>query len=217
MAIITTGNNFGATDAVTSTTLNNIANAATFDDPVDGTSLELKVDGKLGIKDAGVTKAKMENVANLRVLGNTSGSAVAPQEVEILDDDTMATATDTTLATSESIKAYTDSRTSDPARNYNSLTHSTVSGNTQQNTTGRPLWVSFTLYTTDNTDFLIGEISPNSSMSPYTRIGQMRIHSDAESDSGAQVTMIVPDQWYWKYTFLANQGAQEMVHCSFML
>jgi hypothetical protein len=59
MAIITTGNNFGATAAVTSTTLNNIANAATFDDPVDGTSLELKVDGKLGIKDAGVTVAKL--------------------------------------------------------------------------------------------------------------------------------------------------------------
>ena len=57
MAIITTNGSFGATAAVTSTTLNNIANAATFDDPVDGTSLELKSDGKLGIKDAGVTAA----------------------------------------------------------------------------------------------------------------------------------------------------------------
>ena len=81
MAIITTGNNFGATDAVTSTTLNNIANAATFDDPVDGTSLELKVDGKLGIKGAGEG---------------------------VIDDDTMGTATATNLATSESIKAYVD-------------------------------------------------------------------------------------------------------------
>ena len=81
MAIITTGNNFGATAAVTSTTLNNIANAATFDDPVDGTSLELKVDGKLGIKGAGEG---------------------------VIDDDTMATATATNLATSESIKAYVD-------------------------------------------------------------------------------------------------------------
>ena len=114
MAIITTGNTFGATDPVTSTTLNNIANAATFNDPVDETSLELITSGvgligKLGIKDGGVTKAKIENVANLRVLGNTSGSVVAPQEVEILDDDTMATADAATLATSESIKAYVDS------------------------------------------------------------------------------------------------------------
>jgi len=112
MAIITTGKTFGTTDAVTSVDLNNVANAATFNDPVDETSLELITSGtnigKLQIKDAGVTKAKIENVANLRVLGNTSGSAVAPQEVEILDDDTMDTADATTLATSESIKAYVD-------------------------------------------------------------------------------------------------------------
>lgn len=112
MAIITTGKTFGTTDAVTSVDLNNVANAATFNDPVDETSLEVITSGtnigKLQIKDAGVTKAKIENVANLRVLGNTSGSSVAPQEVEILDDDTMATADATTLATSESIKAYVD-------------------------------------------------------------------------------------------------------------
>jgi len=72
MAIITTGNNFGATDAVTSTKLNNIANAATFvAGAVDGTSLELITGGsdagKLGIKDAGVTAAKLATnlVANL--------------------------------------------------------------------------------------------------------------------------------------------------------
>ena len=87
MAIITTGNSFNPTDTVTSVELNNIANAATFDDPVDGTSLELKVDGKLGIKDAGVSFAKL---------------------ADVIDDDTMGGATDTTLATSESIKAYVD-------------------------------------------------------------------------------------------------------------
>ena len=59
MAIITTNGSFGATDAVTSTTLNAVADAATFSDPVDNTSLELKIDGKLGIKDAGVTAAKL--------------------------------------------------------------------------------------------------------------------------------------------------------------
>jgi hypothetical protein len=59
MAIITTNGSFGATAAVTSTTLNAVADAATFSDPVDGTSLELKVDGKLGIKDGGVTAVKL--------------------------------------------------------------------------------------------------------------------------------------------------------------
>jgi hypothetical protein len=59
--------------------------------------------------NSSITKAKIENVADMKVLGNTSGSATAPQEVSILDDDTMATASATTLATSESIKAYVDS------------------------------------------------------------------------------------------------------------
>ena len=109
MAIITTNGSFGATAAVTSTTLNAVADAATFSDPVDGTSLELKVDGKLGIKDAGVTKAKIENIsAPLRVLGRTTAGAGVPEEVTINDEDDMANASAITLATDESIKAYVD-------------------------------------------------------------------------------------------------------------
>lgn len=63
MAIITTGQAFTATGPVTNTKLQDIASKATFNDPVDGTSLELITlgtnDGKLGIKDAGVTAAKL--------------------------------------------------------------------------------------------------------------------------------------------------------------
>ena len=119
MAILSTGNTFGATDTVTSTKLNNIANAATFDDPVDETTLEKHTDGKLRIKASGVgttqiapssvTKAKIENVANMKVLGNTSGSATAPQEVDVLDEDDMTSDSSTALATQQSIKAYVDS------------------------------------------------------------------------------------------------------------
>lgn len=84
---------------------------------VDDSTIELSNDA-LSIKDDGVTtakilnsnvtKAKIENVADMKVLGNTSGSAAAPQEVTINDTDTMSDASDTTLATSESIKAYVD-------------------------------------------------------------------------------------------------------------
>ena len=118
MAILSTGNTFGATDTVTSTKLNNIADAATFDDPVDDSTLELHTDGKLRVKASGVgttqiapssvTKAKIENVANMKVLGNTSGSATAPQEVNILDEDDMSSDSSTALATQQSIKAYVD-------------------------------------------------------------------------------------------------------------
>ena len=63
MAIITTGQTFTASDIVTNTKLQDIASEAKFNDPVDGTSLELitlgTTDGKLGIKDAGVTAAKL--------------------------------------------------------------------------------------------------------------------------------------------------------------
>lgn len=59
MAILSTGNTFGATDTVTSTKLNNIANAATFDDPVDNSTLELQDNGKLRVKDSGITPAKL--------------------------------------------------------------------------------------------------------------------------------------------------------------
>lgn len=132
MAILSTGNTFGATDTVTSTKLNNIANAAEFDDPVDDSTLELHTDGKLRIKANGVgttqiasstvTKAKIENVANMKVLGNTSGSAAAPQEVSVLDEDDMSSDSATELATQQSIKAYVDAH----VPTYIALTGGTV-------------------------------------------------------------------------------------------
>ena len=51
MAILSTGNTFGATDTVTSTKLNNIANAATFaSGAVDNVSTELS-GGAIVVKD----------------------------------------------------------------------------------------------------------------------------------------------------------------------
>ena len=84
-----------AADAVEGTMLNS--------NTVDDSTIELSSD-TLSVKDSGITKAKIENVANLKVLGNTSGSAAAPQ-VTINDTDNMSNASATTLATSESIKA----------------------------------------------------------------------------------------------------------------
>lgn len=79
---------------------------------VDDSTIELSSD-TLSVKDSGITKAKIENVANLKVLGNTSGSATAPQEVTINDTDDMSDASATTLATSESIKTYVDTEIAD--------------------------------------------------------------------------------------------------------
>jgi hypothetical protein len=52
----------------------------------------------------------LASIANLRALGNVSGVSAAPVAVEIKDDDSMSTASATSLATSESIKAYVDTQ-----------------------------------------------------------------------------------------------------------
>ena len=133
MAILTTGNTFASGDQVTAATLNSAVNDAEFAaGAVDNTSTQLSgtspqqiivkdlgiSTGKIAtgavttakIADSNVTKAKIENVANMKALGNVSGSAAAPAEVAILDEDNMASNSATSLATQQSIKAYADSK-----------------------------------------------------------------------------------------------------------
>jgi hypothetical protein len=66
MAIINTNGTFGPTDTVTNTNLNAVADAATFNDPVDEATLELHTDGKLRIKASGVDTAQIKNDAVTR-------------------------------------------------------------------------------------------------------------------------------------------------------
>lgn len=87
MARFTTGTTFASTQTVTAADLNDaVNNAALASGSVDDDTIELESDA-LRIKDGGVGFAKLKDV---------------------IDDDTMTTATATTLATSESIKAYVD-------------------------------------------------------------------------------------------------------------
>jgi len=58
------------------------------------------------IANSNVTKGKIENVANMKVLGNTSGSSAAPQEVSILDEDNMSSNSNTAIPTQQSVKSY---------------------------------------------------------------------------------------------------------------
>lgn len=98
---ITPGNSFTATETVTSTKLNDLgsptaaltaASIVTADIADDAVTPALIADDAVttpAILDANVTFAKL---------------------TDVIDDDTMATATDTTLATSESIKEYVDNK-----------------------------------------------------------------------------------------------------------
>lgn len=227
MSVITTGKTFANGEQLTADKLNQVIDQATFNaaEAVDGSTITL-ISGAMAVNDNGiteakiengaVTKAKIENVTDMKVLGNTSGSSTAPQEVDILDEDDMSSNSATSLATQQSIKAYTDTRALDPTREYNNLSHNTESETITENTTGRPLFVSFTMKSSNDIDYLLLTISPNSDMSGGTRIAQTRIVSDESSPSGGQVCGIVPSGWYWKIAYDGSTFS-EKVHCSFAL
>ena len=61
------------------------------------------------INDA-VTFTKMQNISTATVIGRTAAGSGDPQEVSILDEDTMVSNSATALATQQSIKAYVDAQ-----------------------------------------------------------------------------------------------------------
>jgi len=66
--------------------------------------------GKVEVKDSGVTLAKLANLDNMKVIGNTSGDAATPSAIDILDEDTMSSDSATSLVTQQSVKAYVDGK-----------------------------------------------------------------------------------------------------------
>ena len=129
MAIINKGTAFSNGEQLSANKLNSLVDGATFGtDSVDNASTIVNANGAITVRDSGVTaaklatgavttnkildanvtKAKIENVADYKVLGNVSGAAAAPQEVAILDEDDMVSDSDTALATQQSIKTYVD-------------------------------------------------------------------------------------------------------------
>ena len=86
MAVITSGKTFANGEQLTADKLNQVITAATFniDDAVDGSTMTL-VSGAMAVRDSGITFSKI---------------------ADVIDDDTMATASSTKLATSESIKEF---------------------------------------------------------------------------------------------------------------
>lgn len=117
MAAISKGTTFATGDQVTALSLNNLVDNSTFaSGAVDNTSTQLS-SGAIIVKDGGVTTAKLNDgaVTTAKIAGaNVTTAKIADANVtfakltDVIDDDTMATATNTTLATSESIKAYVD-------------------------------------------------------------------------------------------------------------
>jgi hypothetical protein len=119
---VTRSYDFGPTESVTSTKLDTLGVPGVSLDA--GTIVDADVSATADIAgsklaNATVTKAKIENVNNMKVLGNTSGSISAPSEVSVLDEDDMNSDSSTALATQQSIKAYVDDLTTFAPSNYN--------------------------------------------------------------------------------------------------
>ena len=123
MAVISKGQTFATGDQVTALKLNNLADNATFAaGAVDNVSTQLSSGGAIIVQDGGVTTAKLNDgaVTTVKITdANVTTAKIADANVtfakltDVIDDDTMATASDTTLATSESIKAYVDNSSTD--------------------------------------------------------------------------------------------------------
>jgi hypothetical protein len=79
-----------------------------------GTGTVTSVGSGTGLTGGPITTSgtlSLASIANLRALGNVSGSTAAPTAVEIKDEDAMTSNSATALATQQSIKAYVDSQT----------------------------------------------------------------------------------------------------------
>lgn len=108
MSVITAGTTFSNGEQLTADKLNLMIRNATFDNSaVDLTSTFVDSNGAIVVRDDGITEAK---IASNAVTTNKIADANVTfgKLTNVIDDDTMATASATTLATSESIKAYID-------------------------------------------------------------------------------------------------------------
>jgi hypothetical protein len=110
MAIINKGTAFSNGEQLSASKLNDLVDGATFGtDSVDNSTTLVNANGAITVRDSGITAAKLtaNSVTTAKILdANVTTAKIADANVtfakltDVIDDDTMDTATDTTLATS---------------------------------------------------------------------------------------------------------------------
>jgi len=118
MPIINKGTSFSNGEQLTADKINNLLDLATFNQSAaDSASTTVNSASQIVVADGGITAAKLatDAVTTAKIAdANVTTAKIADANVtfakltDVIDDDTMATASATTLATSESIKAYVD-------------------------------------------------------------------------------------------------------------
>lgn len=161
--------------------------------------------------DVTMTNAGAVTIANDAVTGDKiSDSAALPDGV------TATTQSANNNSTKVATTAYVDTAALDPTRTYESLSLGTTSGTIYQNTSGRPLYIQFSMFSNNDINFLLFDLSANSDMSGHSRIAQTRIISDSTGDSGGFVSGIVPANFYYQISYTAS-SAEQLFHTSFKL
>ena len=108
MPVINKGTALSNGEQLTAEKLNDLLDLATFSQTAtDGVSTFVNSSGQIAVLDGGIAATKLATnaVSTTKIL---DANVTFAKLTDVIDDDTMATATDTTLATSESIKAYVD-------------------------------------------------------------------------------------------------------------
>ena len=88
------------------------------------------------IAASAVTLAKLADIANMKILGNVSGSSAAPAEISVLDEDTMSSDSATGIPTQQSVKAYVDNSIDSSSTTWTWLSSQSTSSGTAKNFTG---------------------------------------------------------------------------------
>ena len=220
MAIINKGTSFSNGEQLTADKLNNLVDQAEFNSAAtDGATTFVNSSGQIAvadsgisagklatnavetakIKDANVTKAKIENVANMKALGNTSGSAAAPQEVAILDENDMSSDSDTSLATQQSIKAYVDAGTATQigvGQTWQSVTRA-LDGTSYTNSTGKPIMVKGQFFGNEDNHDIDIKITPSGGSEISMKFATSTNSGGGVSSNGS---IIIPNNTAYRFT-----------------
>ena len=243
MSILVKGTDFGPTEQVTSTKLDNLVDAAKFTNTsetavaytgstgtcLQGGGLEVTTAGQLQVKDGEITTVKLNdnavttakitdlNVTTAKIADDAVTGAKISDSAALPNGVTATTQSANDNSTKVATTAYVDTAAADPDRTYHSTSLGTSSGTIQQNTTNRPLLINFGLKSNDEIALLALDISQNSDMSSETRVSMFQIKSDGVNPSRATVSGVVPDTWYWRVTYSGTSSASELFHVGFNL
>ena len=195
MAIINKGTAFSNGEQLSASKLNDLVDGATFGtESVDNSSTIVNANGAIAVRDSGVSTAKIaaNAVTTTKIL---DANVTFAKLTDVIDDDTMATATDTTLATSESIKAYVDSITIGVNQTWQAFSASQRNGGVSyQNTTGKPIMVALRGTSDSNPSAQVSQDGTN-----WIAIGTF-VDTQLGYASASHISFIVPNEMYYRIT-----------------